>query len=138
MKPFATICAACIVAAGLGVLSAQTTAEAEKLLESARHKEVVDGDLKAAIEQYHQIAAKFARQPEIAERALFQLGQCQEKLGQADARKSYQRIVREFAGQRDIAARAQARLAPMGDASINPPRSIAQRRLWTQEDNGAS
>jgi Tol biopolymer transport system component len=131
MKSLATICAACIVAAGLGVLGAQTTAEAEKLLEGARHKEVIDGDLKGAIEQYRQIAAKFAKQPEIAARALFQLGQCQEKLGQADAKKSYERIVREFAGQRDIVT--QARLASMADPTAGKTTGITARQLWADK-----
>jgi Tol biopolymer transport system component len=129
MKSLATICAACIVAANLAVLSAQTTAEAEKAFENARHKEVIDGDLKGAIEQYRQVAAKFSKQPELAARALFQLGQCQEKLGQADAKKSYERIVREFAGQRQVAALAQARLASMNDPTATTT-GITVRQLW--------
>lgn len=95
MKRLATICAAWILVTGSGIARAQDRVQAEKLLESAHHKEVVDGDLKTAIEQYRKIAAQFAKQPEVAARALYQLGQCQEKLGQAEARKSYERIVRE-------------------------------------------
>ncbi len=111
------------------MLVAQTTGQAEKLMEAARHKEVMDGDLKAAIEQYRKIVAQFAKQPEIAARALFQLGQCQETLGQAEASKSYERIVREYAGAQQYAAAARARLAALGgDGSAGQQTT---RAVWT-------
>jgi Tol biopolymer transport system component len=113
MKPLAAICTAWFLVTGSGVLRAQ----AEKLLESARHKEVMEGDLKGAIEQYRKIAAQFAKQPEVAAKALLQMGQCQEKLGQAEARKSYERIVREYAGAAQYVSAARARLAALGGAA---------------------
>jgi len=132
MKPLTTILAAWILASGSAVLGAQNGAQAEKLLEGARHKEVVDGDLKAAIEQYRKIAAQFAKQPEIAARALFQLGQCQERLGQAEARKSYERIVREYSGAQQYAAAARARLAAMGGVAGGEVRA---RLLWDNAED---
>src|SRR5689334_25011012 len=118
MKQFATIWTAWLLVASPAMFGADTTAQAEKLLESAHHKEVMEGDLKGAVEQYRKIAAQFAKQPEIAARALFQLGQCQEKLGQAEARKSYERIVREYSGSGQYASAARARLVALsGDAA---------------------
>jgi Tol biopolymer transport system component len=96
---------------------------------SARHKEVMQGDLKAAIEQYRKIAAQFAKQPEIAARALFQLGHCQEKLGQAEARKSYERIVREYGAAQQYASAARLRLAALGGGA--PAGQQATRVVWT-------
>ena len=121
MKLLTTICTAWFLVAGPAILGAQTTAQAEKLLESARHKEVMDGDLKAAIEQYRKIAAQFSKQPEIAARALYQLGQCQEKLGQAEARKSYERIVREYGGVHPSTPRRRATAG--GDGRARPRRA---------------
>ncbi|MBN8730450.1 MAG: PD40 domain-containing protein [Acidobacteria bacterium] len=83
------------------------------MLEAARQKEVVEGDLKAAVEQYRKIAAQFAKQPAVAAQALVKMGQCQEKLGQAEARKSYERVVKEYAGAGEYAAQARARLAAL-------------------------
>src|SRR5687767_4174863 len=114
MKRITTIRIALFLAAGTGWLPAHTSAQAEKALESARHKDVVDGDLKGAIDQYRKIARQFDKQPEIAARALYQLGQCQEKLGQSEARQSYERIVREYAGASEYAGMARSRLAVMG------------------------
>lgn len=104
-------------------------AQAEKQLEAARHKEVVDGDLKAAADQYRKIAAQFAKQPDIAARALYQLGQVQEKLGQAEARKSYERIVKEYASADQYAAQARARLAALGGAATIASGGMSLRRL---------
>lgn len=88
-------------------------ASPEVQLKAAMHKEQVEGDLKGAIEAYRKIAAQAGQNREIAARALFQVGQCQEKLGQIEARKSYERVVKEFGGQ-EIAAQARARLVAMG------------------------
>ncbi|OYW15240.1 MAG: hypothetical protein B7Z50_01985, partial [Sphingomonadales bacterium 12-62-5] len=127
MKLLTTICTAWFLVAGTTTLSAQSSAPAEKMLESARHKEVMEGDLKGAVEQYRKIAAQFAKQPEIAARALYQLGQCQEKLGQAEARKSYERIVREYGGAQQYAAAARARLGALGGLAVGP---VQARLLW--------
>ena len=127
MKRVTTICIALVLAAGTGWLSAQTSAQAEKALESARHKEVLDGDLKGAIEQYRKIASQFGKQPEIAARALYQLGQCQEKLGLAEARQSYERIVREYASASQYAGMARSRLAAMGGTQGG---GVRARLLW--------
>ena len=40
---------------------------------------------------------------QIAATALLHIGQCQEKLGQAEARKAYESVVKEFADQTEIA-----------------------------------
>jgi Tol biopolymer transport system component len=119
-----TIIGGALLGAVLAV--AQPADRAEVMLEAAARKERVDGDLKAAVEQYRKIAAQFAKQPEIAARALYQLGQCQEKLGQAEARKSYERIVREYGGAQQYASAARARLAAMGGAN----EGVRARLLW--------
>ena len=88
---------------------------AEKLLEGARHKEVMGGDLKGAIAEYRKIAERFAKQPEIAAQALVKMGACQEKLGEAESRRSYERVVKEYAGAGAFVVQARARLAAMGE-----------------------
>ena len=107
---------------------AQQADRPEMMLEAAARKERVDGDLKAAIEQYRKISTQFAKQPEVAARALYQLGQCQEKLGQAEARKSYERIVREYGSATQYATLARGRLAAMG--GTGEAGSVRARLLW--------
>jgi Tol biopolymer transport system component len=94
---------------------AQGAPEAERLLQKAIQKETVDGDLKGAIELYQKLAQSTNRA--VAAKALLRMGQCHEKLGDAEAgeaRKAYQRVVRDFADQAEIVAQARVRLAALG------------------------
>ncbi len=87
----------------------------EVALQAAIKKEAVDGDLKGAIEQYRKIAQSSNRA--VAAKALVHMGQCYEKLGDAEARearKAYERVVREFADQKEAVEQARGRLAAKG------------------------
>jgi Tol biopolymer transport system component len=96
---------------------AQSAAEAERDLQAAMNKEVVQGDLISAIGLYRSILTRYGAQRQITAQALFHLAECQEKLMQAaEARKSYQRVVNEFADQKE-AALAQSRLALLGETA---------------------
>jgi len=99
---------------------------AKLLLEEATKKEVVDGDLKGAIETYQKILALEGVPRAVAARALLHLGQCYEKLGNTEARKAYERIVREFGDQPEEAKLARGRLAALGGRDT----SMRVRRVW--------
>jgi hypothetical protein len=112
-------------------LAAQKADPAAVLLEGAARKERVDGDLKGAIAEYRKIAEKYAKQPEVAAQALVKMGECQEKLGEAEAKKSYERVVREYAGVSPFATQARARLAAMGESKPGEPRGVvAEMPEW--------
>lgn len=107
----------------LGVrLTAQKPQAAETLLQTAIKKEVVDGDLKGAIEQYKKVAQSGNRP--IAAQALLHMAECYQKLGDGEARKIYERIVREFGDQTQAVAAARAQLG-------NSAGEAATRRIWT-------
>jgi len=106
------LCAA--LAAGFPANQAKDD-RAEVALQAALKKEAVDGDLKGAIEQYKKIAQSTNRA--VAAKALLRMGQCHEKLGNAEARKAYERVVRDFADQAEIVAQARVRLAALGGPS---------------------
>ena len=78
----------------------------EVLLQRAIQKETVDGDLKGAIEQYRKVAQSSIRP--LAAQALVHMAECYQKLGDAEARKIYERVVREFADQKEAVATARA------------------------------
>jgi Tol biopolymer transport system component len=109
----------------------------ELALKAAMDKEVVDGDLKAAIELYRRVAASGDRA--VAARALVRMGQCYEKLGEAqvkEARAAYERIVREFGDQAEPAKVARARLSALtpGAPGTTVRTEVAMRRVWTGSD----
>jgi Tol biopolymer transport system component len=109
----------------------------ELALKAAMDKEVVDGDLKTAIELYRKVAASGDRA--VAARALVRMGQCYEKLGEAqmkDARATYERIVREFGDQAEPAKVARARLSALTAGRDGAPArtEVAMRRVWVGKD----
>ena len=69
----------------------------DQQLQSAINKEVVEGDLKGAIEQYKAIATLPGAGRATVATTLLRMGQCYEKLGNAEARTAYERVVRDTA-----------------------------------------
>ena len=95
--------------------AAQKDNRAEAQLQAAINKETVEGDLKSAIELYKKLAQSSNRA--VAANALVRMGQCYDKLGDAEARKAYERVLREFRDQKEAAAQARELLAERSDAA---------------------
>jgi Tol biopolymer transport system component len=114
-RPIATLLLALSVAIAPAARGQSNDALAVEL-QSAIQKEMVQGDLKGALTQYRNILNRARSNRDIAARALVRIGQCQEKLGIAEARQAYERVVREF-GDQAAAAEARSRLAALGGAS---------------------
>lgn len=108
--------------AGPGLLLAeqQPAESADQQLKAAMHRELVGGDLRAAIKEYEGIVTRHRDNRGVVARALLQIAQCHDKLGQPDSRKVYEQIVREYADQAEPVAQARARLA-----ALSPPQSTA-------------
>ncbi len=83
------------------------------------------GDLQAALKLFEELARGPDRN--LAARSLLYLGSCYEKLGQEGSQRAYERIVREFADQRDVTAEARSRLAALGQ---NSKQGIMARQVW--------
>jgi Tol biopolymer transport system component len=107
-------------------------------LQAAIKTETVDGDLRGAIEQYKKIAALPGAGRATVATALLRMGQCHEKLGDADlreARKAYEQVVREYGDQAAVAAEARAKLAALaGGAGAPGSSTLTVRRVWAQAD----
>ena len=99
-------------------------ARPDVVLQSAAKAESIDGDLKKAIELYRTLVD--AKDRRVAAQALLGMGRCYEKLGDAEARKAYERVVREFADLSETAGQARARLAALDGSR---PRTMATRKV---------
>lgn len=117
------------------VLLAATSSEAQPKrdalameLQAAVQKEAVQGDLKGAIRMYERILGRAGARRDIAAQALLHLGQCHERLGSSDARRAYERLLREF-GDHPSAAEARTRLAALGG-----PAATRDRELYRSPD----
>ena len=113
-----------VVAAALfiGVLSvtAQKGDQGEVLLQTAIHKEMVEGKLEEAIQIYKNVFTTNKNNRVLAAKALVQMGQCYEKLGNAEARKAYEQVVQEFADQAEQVQLARTRLAALIAPEVKP------------------
>ena len=98
-------------------LTAQKAGSADAQLRVAVDRASVDGDLKGAIAQYQAIVDTFAKTDRrAAATALVRMAECYQKLGDGQAMSTYERVVREFGDQQELAAVARARIAPSAAA----------------------
>jgi len=89
----------------------------EARMGAAQHQEQVEGNFEAAIAGYKKVIAEAGRNRALAAGALVRMGQCYEKLGDTqaqEARKAYERVVRDYGDQAEIVAQARVRLAALG------------------------
>jgi WD40 repeat protein len=82
-----------------------------QLFEKALYTEEVKGELQNAIDLYQQIVKNNPENRQVAAKSLFQMGMCYEKLGSQEAKKAYQRIIQEFADQKEVVTEAHIRLS---------------------------
>ena len=80
-------------------------------LQQGLYDEEAGRDLNAAIADYQALAAQFDQDRQVAATAIYRLGECYRKLGQTnDAVTQYQRLIREFADQKDLVSLSQQNL----------------------------
>jgi hypothetical protein len=111
-----------LVLAAAALLSAQ----ADVALQRAIRTETLEGDMNGAIEQYGKLAESSDRA--IAAQALVRMAGCYEKLGTAQARTIYERVVSEFADQPESVTTARVRLAALQPAE----QSVSARQIWAR------
>jgi Tol biopolymer transport system component len=99
-------------------------------LESAIRRETVQGDLKGAAEAYRKIAAQAAsaKNREVAARALLRLALVYRKQGDAQARQTLERLVKDYSDQQQVVAEARGELARMS----NGKPVLAAKLLWNR------
>lgn len=110
---------------------AQKDDQAEMLLQAAQQKQLVEGQLEEAIQLYKRIVQEHPGTKAVAAQALLEMGRCYEKLGNTEARKAYERLLRDYGDQGEAAAAARKRLAALGQAagSTTGPEMVT-RRVW--------
>lgn len=107
----------------------------EVMLRAAVETETVKGDLRGAIEQYKKVIEAGDRT--VAVKALLHMAECYQKLGDAEAQKVYERVVREYPDQKEAVV-ARARLD--GSGSARRATATTLRTIWTGpkvDPNGA-
>lgn len=123
-----SIVAACL----LLTLGAFAQSEPNVLLEQARHKQLVEGDLEGAIRIYRRVVAEHSSNRAAAARALVEIGRSYEKLGKQQAREAYETVIRDFGDQTAHVNEARERLAALTKPSAAPDvHGLTARRIWS-------
>ena len=96
------------------------------------------GNVRAAMKLFEETAGSSDRS--LAARSLYYLGVCHEKLGgeeAGEARKAYERLVRDYADQSEQVKLARTRLAALRQPSdTGKARAFATRQVWVLPDMG--
>ncbi len=114
IRRLVVVSAGCLML-GLASLHADER-QARVLMQAADAKATVQGDLRAAIAMYEQAAKEAGANRALTAQALLRMAACYDKLNDSTSRAVYERLVREFADQPDIAGAARAHLAAAGDS----------------------
>jgi Tol biopolymer transport system component len=104
---FGILCALMLLVAGA---AAQRTDSAQARLRAAADAATVEGDLRKAIAQYQSLVDAYPADRPVVAMALVGMAEAYQKLGNAEAEKLYQRLVRDYADQAEAAAIARTRL----------------------------
>src|SRR5690348_1387207 len=113
---------------------AQKDDQAELLMEAAHQKQLVEGQLEQAIQLYKRIVQEHSGNHTLAAKALLEMGQCYEKLGNTEARKAYERLLRDYGDQNEAAAQARTRLAAISSKVASGSSEMVTRRVWAGPD----
>jgi Tol biopolymer transport system component len=103
--------------------------KANVLLQAGLSKETIQGDLPGAIEQYQKAVKEAGTNHALAVKALLQIAECYQKLGDSQSRKIYEQIIRDYADQKDAAATARTKLASSQTAPAGS--GITLRQVWS-------
>ena len=113
-------------------LTASTTLRAQARpqteLRAAIELEENKGDVAGAIERYKRLAQSGDRA--VAAQALLRLANAYQRLGDVQARSVYERVLRDFADQKDVVSQAAGRLEQLQGPARRSP---ATRQVWIAE-----
>jgi Tol biopolymer transport system component len=120
------------------LLAAAVTAQQKRQqdidLQAAIRTETVDGDLNGAIKQYGAIVSKYKTDRAVVATALVHMAECYQKLGDPQARKIFEQILRDYADQKEAVTMARAHLG-RGEATAALT-AVASRLVWTLPQEG--
>lgn len=120
-----------------GVLSGYAQQTAEQIYQSGLYKEEIEGQLDAAIKIFETIIKQYPDNRSVAAKTQLHIGLCYEKLGNAEARKAYERVLRDYADQAEPTRLARERLSALtaGGGRNKGRTELAMHRIWVSGEN---
>ena len=101
-------------------------------------KEEGEGSLREAIELYKSVADNAEADKVLRAKALYQMGNCYEKLGQQEARNVYEKLVANYTDPQELVANAKRKLSKMNVDYSAGSNGIVARQIWSRAIDGAN
>jgi dipeptidyl aminopeptidase/acylaminoacyl peptidase len=98
-------------------------------MQAAEAKAKVEGDFAAAIKLYKNAEKEAGSNRALVAQALVKMAEAYQTIGEVEAQKIYQRLVRDFSDQKDVSATAAERLALMTPARTRAEGIVATKIL---------
>ena len=136
MKPTPMLLAIALLFSVTAGPFAQDAPTPDRLLARAQHLETAQGDIKGAIAQYEEVVKRFPNDRAVVADALVRMAGAYKKLGDAQSKAIYERVVRDYGDQASAAAAARAALGRTGSSPATASLSdgVSMRRLWDGPD----
>lgn len=103
----------------------------QDLFQQGLVKERAEGKLEEAIQLFQRVVREFGSDRNLAARAWLETGRCYEKLGRPEARKVYERILRDYRDQAQV-----AKLARRALRGLRPSGAPARGRVTGIQGSG--
>ncbi|RLD94990.1 MAG: hypothetical protein DRJ29_04330, partial [Bacteroidetes bacterium] len=134
-----TVCklSALLVILTIGTLSPLQAQNPEALFQQGLIKEEGEGSLQEAIDIYIKVASDESVERPLQANALLHMGLCYEKLGRAEAQKTYRYIVNNYPDQPETVKVAREKLALLSQTEINETEKSGElsiRKVWEVPD----
>jgi cytohesin len=101
------------------------TSNLTSLLQQGLFEEQANRNLEAAISNYQSLAAQFEKDRQLAATAVFRIGECYRMEGKTnEAVAQYQRILRDFSDQAQLATLSRQNLAGLGSTASLPSATL--------------
>ncbi len=113
----------------------------QQLFQKGLIQEEGEGDLNKAIEIYYSLVNDVSVDRGLRAKALLHVGICYEKLGNQNARKTYQKLIAEYSDQDEIVAMGKKKLKGLKKPDIvEKKEGIVARQIWSpaQDTYGVS
>jgi Tol biopolymer transport system component len=104
---------ACMFALVVFVAGNSWSQNAEQLFQKGIMKEEGEGSLREAIDLYKSVADNTQADRALRAKALYQMGNCYEKLGQQEARGVYENLVANYTDQPELVTNAKRQLSKL-------------------------
>lgn len=135
MRPILSYLIVCAFAMMTSAAFSQQKGKAEDLYQEGLMQMEGRGNYKKALDIFGQILKSYPTNRPVSAKAQFQIGACYEKLGKSEAQKAYERVIKDFSDQREVAAEARARLAALLQPALAMPASSVLTRRITEDAN---